>query len=74
MRPLYTAKQSDGNGVREKVDPSLTPDADGVNSGLIPGGNKAANGERKMKSIQGQNQSTLPTISAAYVSKCLTIL
>ncbi|KAG5792671.1 hypothetical protein H9Q69_008293 [Fusarium xylarioides] len=56
MRPLYVAKQSDGTGVSEKVDTSL-----------IPGDENVASRKTKIKVMQRQNESTLSTISAAYM-------
>ncbi|CVK96227.1 uncharacterized protein FPRN_12200 [Fusarium proliferatum] len=52
MRPLYIAKQSNGTGIPETFGPRFIPVADR---------------KTNIKSIQGQNELTLPTISAAYI-------
>ncbi|KAF4957902.1 hypothetical protein FGADI_2731 [Fusarium gaditjirri] len=56
MRPLYVAKQGTGNGVQEMVTP-----------GVAPSDNKDTNSKTKIKSIQGQTESKLPVVSAAYM-------
>ncbi|KAF5691998.1 ankyrin repeat protein [Fusarium circinatum] len=67
MRPLYVTKQHDEIGMPEKVDRSLTPEAEGVDPCPTPGDDEVANSKTKIKSAQRQDESTLPTMSAAYM-------
>ncbi|KAF5652742.1 ankyrin repeat [Fusarium sp. NRRL 25303] len=67
MRPVYVAKQIDETDMLEKVDPSLTLDADGVDPRLTPGDGIVADSKAKIKRIQGQDELSLSTVSAAYI-------
>lgn len=70
MRPLYVAKQDDEVDVPETVVPISTQGSSRVDPGSIPG--EVVNSKTKIKSTQRQNEQTLPTISAAYVSGFLS--